>query len=54
MATCYEEHQNTIETLVKFYQDNAIKMMFFKGYGYWSITNHRPVEEINIYLGHLW
>lgn len=54
MATCYEEHQNAIEALVKFYQDNAIKMMLFKDTVIGQQLIYRPVREINIYPGHLW
>jgi len=57
MKTCYEEHRKTIEELAHFYDGQQIKMMLLKGYGlslYWPVPEHRPVGDIDIYLGHLW
>ena len=55
--TLYDEHKKAISELAKFYHDNGIQMMLMKGYGlslYWPTPEHRPVGDIDIYLGHLW
>lgn len=57
MKSCYEEHRKNIADLASFYKTYEIKMMLLKGYGvslYWPTPEHRPVGDIDIYLGHLW
>lgn len=53
----YESHRKAIDTLSYFYLQNGIKMMLLKGYGlsrYWPKTEHRPVGDMDIYLGSCW
>lgn len=53
----YESHRKAIEALSCFYQQNGIKMMLLKGYGlslYWPKPEHRPVGDMDIYLGGCW
>ena len=53
----YESHRKAIEALSCFYQQNGIKMMLLKGYGlsqYWPKPEHRPVGDMDIYLGSCW
>lgn len=57
LKTFYEQHRRIIGKLAQFYSNNGIKMMLLKGYGlsqYWPTPEHRPVGDIDIYLGHLW
>lgn len=57
IKSCYEEHRKAIGELAQFYADNGVKMVLLKGYGlslYWPTPEHRPVGDIDIYLGHLW
>lgn len=57
MSTMYEEHLRAITELADFYNSQQIKMILLKGYGlslYWPVPKHRPVGDIDIYLGHLW
>ena len=53
----YESHRKAIDVLSCFYQQNGIKMMLLKGYGlslYWPKPEHRPVGDMDIYLGVCW
>lgn len=53
----YESHRKAIDALSCFYQQNGIKMMLLKGYGlslYWPKPEHRPVGDMDIYLGGCW
>ena len=53
----YESHRKAIDALSCFYQQNGIKMMLLKGYGlslYWPKPEHRPVGDMDIFLGSCW
>ena len=53
----YESHRKAIDALSCFYQQNGIMMLLLKGYGlslYWPKRNHRPVGDMDIYLGSCW
>ena len=53
----YESHRKAIDALSCFFQQNVIKMMLLKGYGvslYWPKPEHRPVGDMDIYLGGCW
>ena len=53
----YEKHKLAIDALSLFYQQHDIKMMMLKGYGlslYWPKPKHRPVGDLDIYLGEKW
>ena len=53
----YESHRKAIDALSCFYLQNGIKMMLLKGYGlslYWPKPEHRPMGDMDIYLGHCW
>ena len=57
MERLYESHKRTIDALAGFYQQNGIRMMLLKGYGlsrYWPKPEHRPVGDMDIYLGGCW
>lgn len=53
----YEGHRKAIDALADFYEQNGIRMMLLKGYGlslYWHKSEHRPVGDMDIYLGGCW
>lgn len=53
----YGSHRKAIDALSCFYQQDGIKMMMLKGYGlslYWPKPEHRPVGDMDIYLGSCW
>lgn len=53
----YESHRKATDALACFYRQDGIKMMLLKGYGlsqYWPKPNHRPVGDMDIYLGGCW
>ena len=53
----YESNRKAIDALSCFYQQNGVMMMLLKGYGlslYWPKRNHRPVGDMDIYLGSCW
>lgn len=57
MERLYDGHRRAIDALSCFYQQNGIKMMLLKGYElsqYWPMPNHRPVGDMDIYLGSCW
>ena len=54
MEKQYDLHRNVILNLAELYANNGFRMMLLKGYGLslcWPIPNHRPVGDIDIYLG---
>ena len=57
MEHWYAKHVGHIAELARFYESNSIKMVLLKGYGLslnWPKPNHRPIGDIDIYLGSLW
>lgn len=57
MEQVYDRHKKAIDALSCFYQQNGIEMMLLKGYGlsqYWPKPKHRPVGDMDIYLGGCW
>lgn len=54
MEKSYLSQKLVIQNLADFYADNGFKMMILKGYGLsscWPIPNHRPIGDIDIFLG---
>lgn len=55
-----EDDQKMAKVLSKlagFYKENGIEMVLLKGYGlskYWPVPSHRPIGDIDIYLGDKW
>ena len=53
----YVSQRRAIDALACFYRQNGIKMMLLKGYGlsrYWPKPEHRPVGDMDIFLGSCW
>lgn len=53
----YDSYRQAIENLASFYQSQDIPMLLLKGYGLsmnYPIPSHRPIGDIDVYLGHLW
>ena len=54
MENVYKYHRAAIIQLADFYAQNGYQMMILKGYGLskcWPVPQHRPVGDIDIYLG---